>query len=142
MVTAGRQVRPRMEVMAREGWGPGGCPPASPCPADQQPPHCSLLRAGLQEHPSPPHSGVSFAPRPSSPLYPSYLTPESLPIPLGALGRGTPASLPPTALSLLCFILKHSTLVASRMRGCAGIWGSGTQGPERAIAHLQLHSKA
>lgn len=70
-----------------------------PSPAKWRPPRCSLFRVGLQEHPPLPHSGIRLPQRPALPPYPFYPQPcLSLPIPLGALGRGTSVSLSSAAL--------------------------------------------
>ena len=86
------------------------------------------------------HSVPSLPPPLSVPLQASRLS-ESLPILKGSLGRKY-ACFSPAALSLLSFIFKCSTLVTSRRGGRAGVCDSGTQGPERAVAHVRLHSKA
>lgn len=46
-------------------WGQGG---PFQAPAKRWPPHCSLFQASLQEHPFLPHSGITAAPAPPSPL--------------------------------------------------------------------------
>lgn len=138
-------------------WGQGGPPMSQPSssPIGQSPPSWSpgvsppslMLALMLPQHPPPTHPShphaffkifLFFISSPTSPH--AFL---SLPVPLGALGgQRTPASLSSAALSLPVFIWKPPTPTASRTRGCAGLWGSGIQGPERAVACLGLHSKA
>lgn len=142
-------------------WRQGGPPESQPSSSPHRAASSELVSRSV---PSLPHAGISVAPAlsPRPPLPPSCLSfflyvyfyffipsPPSphaflgLPVPLGALGGwGTPASLSSAALSLLLFILKPPTLMPSRTRGCAGVRGSGIQGPERVVASLALHSEA
>lgn len=129
----GKQVRQRqrMEVRPRVGLGfmraetpapsltrpEGHGDKESPSsPTEQWPPHCSLLQTGLRELPTP-HLFLALI-SPHHPSLPLYFSESAHLFRVPWEGY--------TSFSLLCcplprFILKHPTLITSRMRGCAGI---------------------